>query len=222
MPSTSCDALTIVFAKAPRAGAVKTRLIPALGAEGAAALHGQLLHRTLVTATAADLGPVELHCAPDENDPFLRDCGRRYGVALASQQGCDLGARMCYAFEEGLARHSRVIIVGADCPVLTARHLHDAQAAMAEGNDAVLIPAEDGGYALIGLTQCDARLFDSIVWGSDSVLCATRERLKALRWRWHELETLWDIDRPEDYQRWSEMVIECGNSTITGPHRHFA
>lgn len=215
MFSTSCEALTIVFAKAPRAGEVKTRLIPTLGAAGAAALHGQLLHRTLVTVTNAGLGPVELHCAPDENDLFLRDCGRRYGIALAPQRGRDLGARMCYAFEEGLARHSRVIIAGADCPVLTTRHLHDAQSALAGGNDAVLIPAEDGGYALIGLTQCDARLFDGIAWGSDSVLAATRKRLKALGWRWHELETLWDIDRPEDYRRWSGLVVDNATSSLT-------
>ena len=216
MSSASCDALTIVFAKAPRAGAVKTRLIPVLGAEGAAVLHRQLLHRTLVTATQAGLGPVELHCAPDGNDPFLRDCGRRYGVALAPQRGSDLGARLCHAFEDGLARHSHVIIVGADCPVLTEQHLRDAQAALAreQGNDAVLIPAEDGGYALIGLTQCDARLFDGIAWGSDAVLAATRERFLALRWRWRELETLWDIDRPEDYRRWSELVVNHASSLL--------
>ncbi len=214
MSSTSCDALTIVFAKAPRAGAVKTRLIPALGAEGAAALHGQLLHRALVTATDAGLGPVELHCAPDTNDAFLRDCGRRYGVALAPQQGRDLGARMCHAFEDGLARHARVILIGADCPVLTVQHLREAQSALTQGNDAVLIPAEDGGYALIGLTQCDARVFDGMAWGGDSVLAATRARLHTLGWRWHELETLWDIDRPEDYRRWSEHIILNENKTL--------
>jgi rSAM/selenodomain-associated transferase 1 len=214
MSSTSCDALTIVFTKAPRAGEVKTRLIPALGAEGAAALHKQLLHRTLVTATDAGLGPVELHCSPDDSDPFLRDCGRRYGVALLSQQGGDLGTRLCHAFDEGLVRHSRVIIIGTDCPVLTAQHLRDAQTRLAEGDDAVLIPAEDGGYVLIGLARCDARLFDGIAWGSDSVLTATRERLKTLRWRWRELEPLWDIDRPEDYRRWSELVLLNDSSSL--------
>ena len=214
MSPASCDTLIIVFAKAPRAGEVKTRLIPALGAEGAAALHGQLLHRTLVTATNAGLGPVELHCAPDANDAFLRDYGLRFGIALAPQVGRDLGARMCHAFEDGLARHARIIIIGTDCAVLTAQHLREAQAALAAGSDAVLIPAEDGGYALIGLTQCDIRLFDNIVWGSDSVLNSTRERLKALGWHWRELETLWDIDRPEDYRRWSEQVVAGETSQL--------
>ena len=223
MPPTSCDALTIVFAKAPRAGEVKTRLIPALGAEGAASLHRQLLHRTLVTATNAGLGPVELHCAPGIEDAFLKDCARRYGVALAPQNGRDLGARMCHAFEEALARHARVILVGTDCPVLTEQHLRDANAALDPaqptptipgGNDAVLIPAEDGGYALIGLRQCDTRLFDGIAWGGDTVLAATRARLKLLGWRWHELETLWDIDRPEDYRRWSEQLIHDASARL--------
>ena len=206
MPPTSCNALTIVFAKAPRAGEVKTRLIPLLGADGAAALHRQLTHRTLVTATNAGLGPVELHAAPTVDDPFLQDCAKRFGIALMPQRGENLGQRMGNAFDEALARHGRVLLIGTDCPVLTPRYLRDAQAALAI-NDAVLIPAEDGGYALIGLTRCDDRLFDGIAWGGDTVLAATRERLRALRWRWHELEPLWDIDRPEDYRRWSEQML---------------
>ena len=71
----------------------------------------------------------------------------------------------------------------------------------------MLIPAEDGGYALIGLARCDARLFENIAWGGDTVLADTRERLRQLKWRWHELETLWDIDWPDDYRRWSELII---------------
>ena len=207
MPPTSGDALTIVFAKAPRAGEVKTRLIPLLGAEGAAALHRQLTHRTLVTAMEADRGPVELHGAPDANDAFLKDCARRFAIALVPQRGDNLGARLCNAFDDGLARHSRVIIIGTDCPVLTTHHLHGVQAALAGGDDAVLIPAEDGGYALIGLTRCANHLFENIPWGSDAVLAITRERLQALHWRWHEMETLWDIDRTEDYRRWSELCL---------------
>lgn len=188
-------------------------MIPALGAEGAAALHRQLVHRTLVTATDAGLGPVALHAAPNVADPFLQDCAKRFGIALAPQHGETLGERMRNAFDEALARHSRVLLIGTDCPVLTTQHLHDAQAALAN-NDAVLIPAEDGGYALIGLTRCDNSLFDGIAWGGDTVLAATRERLRALRWRWHELDTLWDIDRPEDYRRWSEQMILNEHKTL--------
>lgn len=214
MSSTNCDALVIVFAKAPRAGEVKTRLIPLLGAEGAAALHRQLLYRTLTTATSAGLGPVELHGAPDDRDAHLCDGARRFGVALLPQSGADLGMRLRRAFDEALARHSRVIVIGTDCPVLTEQHLRDANQALADGNDAVLIPAEDGGYALIGLTRCDASLFDGVTWGTGNVLAETRQRLSRLGWRWQELETLWDIDRPEDYRRWSELVLADENSHL--------
>jgi uncharacterized protein len=210
---TTCEALIIVFAKAPRVGEVKTRLIPLLGAEGAAALHRQLVRRTLVDATDAGLGPVELHAAPGVDDAFLQDSARRFGVALLPQRGENLGVRLNHAFDQGLARHGRVMIIGTDCPVLTAQHLREAQAALAGGNDAVLIPAEDGGYALIGLTRCDDSLFRNIAWGGDTVLAATRERLRALHWRWRELETLWDIDRPDDYRRWSALVMNHDNAS---------
>ena len=204
----------MMFAKAPRAGEVKTRLIPLLGAVGAAALHRQLMYRTLATATEVGTGPVELHAAPGIDDAFLRENAQRFGVALLPQQGRDLGERMRNAFDGALARYARALIIGTDCPVLTSQHLRDAQAALTSGNDAVLIPAEDGGYALIGLTRCDRRLFDDIAWGGDTVLDTTRERLRALGWRWHELETLWDIDRPEDYRRWSELMLQNDPATL--------
>jgi uncharacterized protein len=191
----------IVFAKAPQPGAVKTRLVPALGAEGAAALHAKLARHTLDTVRAASLNAVELHCAPDRDDPFFRYCQGQYGVALELQVAGDLGMRMHAAFGKSLAAHVRVLMIGTDCPALTARHLRQAEKALREGNDAVFVPCEDGGYALIGLARADPTLFDGIAWSSASVMAETRERLRALGWKWHELETLWDVDRPEDYQR---------------------
>ena len=193
--------VVIVFAKAPEPGAVKTRLIPLLGADGAAALHARLVKRTLETARAASLRPVELHCAPDTDDPFCGFCAGHYGVSLKSQADGDLGARMLSAITHALGAHARVLLIGTDCPALTARHLRQADRALREGADAVFAPCEDGGYALIGLKRADARLFDRIAWGTDGVMAATRSRLRQLGWRWSELETLWDVDRPEDYQR---------------------
>lgn len=191
----------IVFAKAPQPGAVKTRLVPALGAEGAAALHAKLAKHALDTVRAASLKPVELHCAPDVDDPFFRYCQGHYGVALEPQVAGDLGARMQAAFATALAAHARVLMIGTDCPALTARHLRQAENALREGSDAVFVPCEDGGYALIGLTRVDPKLFAGIAWSSASVMAETRARIKALGWSWRELETLWDVDRPEDYQR---------------------
>ncbi len=191
----------IVFAKAPRPGAVKTRLVPLLGAGGAAALHAKLTRHTLDTVRAASLKNVELHCAPETDDPFFHDCQGHYGVTLRPQVDADLGMRMHSAFEQTLSMHTRALIVGIDCPVLTARHLQQADKALHDGADAVFAPCEDGGYALIGLTRTTPELFEDIAWGSDRVMAETRARLKQLGWNWRELETLWDVDRPEDYQR---------------------
>ena len=191
----------VVFAKAPAAGAVKTRLVPVLGTEGAAALHAELVKRTLDMARAASFGQARLHCAPGVADPFFQLCKGHYGVALEPQSAGDLGARMGTAFESVLAVHDRVLLIGTDCPALTADHLRQADAALRDGADAVFVPCEDGGYALIGLRRTDRRLFDDIAWGGDRVMADTRARLQRLGWTWRELETLWDVDRPEDYAR---------------------
>jgi hypothetical protein len=199
--------LVVVFAKAPHPGSVKTRLIPLLGPEGAAALHARLVKRALATARKAALGTVELHCAPDCDDDFFRFCGNRYRAELVTQAGGDLGARMAATASAALAVHARVLLIGSDCPALTARHLRAANQALLDEAAAVLVPAEDGGYVLLGLTHSDERLFEGIAWGSDTVLAHTRARLRGLGWRWHELETLWDVDRPEDYQRLIESKL---------------
>jgi hypothetical protein len=200
---TAADAGTavVVFARLPVPGAVKTRLIPLLGPEGAAALHARLVKRTLATARAAALRPIWLYGAPGVDDAFFRFCATQFGAELAAQSGGDLGARMIAAFESALAAHPRVLLLGTDCPVLTARHLRQADRALRDGADAILVPCEDGGYALMGLKRVDARLFDGIAWGGENVLADTRARLTALGWRWRELDTLWDVDRPEDYER---------------------
>jgi rSAM/selenodomain-associated transferase 1 len=191
----------IVFAKAPRPGEVKTRLIPALGAAGAARLHERLVERTLATAAATAIGPVELCCAPDASDPVLAALARAHGAALAAQGHGDLGDRMHATFERTLARAPAAIVIGSDCPALTPQHLREAARALDAGCDAVLAPAEDGGYVLIGLTRVTHRLFNGVRWGESTVMAETRERLAALGWRWRELETLWDVDRPEDLAR---------------------
>jgi hypothetical protein len=195
------DTRIIVFARAPEPGAAKTRLIPLLGAARAAALQRVLIDRAISTALAAGIGPVELWCAPSALHPLLTGFAEYHGIGAVSQCDGDLGARMLHAVVTALAATPRVIIIGADCPALTAGDLQCATAALANGDDAVLIPAEDGGYVLIGLRRWDARLFTDIAWGTDQVMTATRERLAALAWRWHELPPAWDIDRPADFER---------------------
>ena len=179
---------------------VKTRLVPRLGAEGAAALHARLTKLALAAASRAAPDALELHADPAEDD-FLRYCAARYGARLVPQVEGDLGARMRFAFQRALEQTSAAIVIGSDCPALTPRHLRLAAAALAQGRDAVFVPAEDGGYALVGLRRCHAGLFDRIPWGSAAVMAKTRERVGELGLRAVELETLWDVDRPEDYER---------------------
>lgn len=194
------DARIMVFAKAPVAGAVKTRLIPVLGAQGAAALQTTLARHCIATAVEARLCPVELWCSPDMNHPFFTQCSTDYGVTLREQQGNDLGARMAHAFDTVLQQNPYAVIIGTDCPALTAQDLRTALDILWDGFDAVIGPAEDGGYVLLGLRKAAPLLFEDITWGSCEVLALTRERLKRLQWRWHELAPRRDVDRPEDLE----------------------
>ena len=198
---TSALSRVAVFARAPVPGKVKSRLVPVLGGEGAAALHRVLVARALEAAIEAGLGPVELWCAPDARDPFFRSCGERFEVSLISQHEGDLGARMRIAFETMLAMSARALLIGSDIPAMTAAYLRAADAALAEGCDAVIGPAEDGGYVLIGLARVAPELFEGIEWGGPGVLQETRSRIARLGWRHRELPVLWDVDRPEDLSR---------------------
>jgi uncharacterized protein len=198
-PASGCPLL--IMAKAPVAGAVKTRLVPSLGKEGAARLHQRLVERTLQTALKCGLKPIELCCAPSCEHPFFQSCARRFGVALAEQGKGDLGERMYRTLLRAIERHGAAVLIGTDCPSLTANHVQAAARALCLGHDAVFSPAEDGGYVLIGVRRVSRRLFDAIAWGTGTVMATTRERLQELRLRWTELPTRWDVDRPEDYER---------------------
>ena len=189
-----------VFAKAPIPGQVKTRLAKTLGDAGAARFHGVLVKRALASAVASGVGAVELHCAPDASHVFFSECAAEFGVSLHAQVGADLGARLENAFAGAFAAGSPLVIIGSDCPALAPADLQAAAAALA-ANDAVLVPAEDGGYVLIGLARPVEGLFEGIAWGTDAVLAQTRDRLVRARARAHELPALWDVDRPEDYER---------------------
>jgi rSAM/selenodomain-associated transferase 1 len=188
-----------VFAKAAVPGAVKTRLSPQIGADGAARLHVALVRQALQTALAAQLGSVQLWSTAE--DSALRDLAGRLDVDLRLQAGGDLGQRMSHTFAELLSRTSWVILVGSDCPSRGAQDFRDASVQLASGCDAVLGPTEDGGYHLIALNRVMPSVFTGIDWSTSSVLEQTRARLRALRVRWHELPLRWDVDRPEDLAR---------------------
>lgn len=195
----------LVFAKAPVPGRVKTRLIPALGAEGAARLAGRLLCHALTQALDADLGPVELCASPAPEHPDWRPWlptlsqmvlpGTR--LAWRDQGEGDLGARMARPAQGYLDAGEPVLLMGTDCPALTPHRLREAARAL-HGHEAVLIPARDGGYVLLGLRAFHPSLFNAMPWGTSAVADLTLKRLRDLNWRVWVGEALADIDFPAD------------------------
>lgn len=190
--------MIIVFARAPVPGEAKTRLIPKLGAWRAARLHERLTRHALRTARLAS-GRVELHGT--RRHSFFR----RLGVAFRLQRGRDLGERMVHALSK--ARRP-AILIGTDCPVLTSADLRRAARWLRGGCDAVLAPAEDGGYALIGLRRARKEFFEGILWGGPQVYADTVKRLAGYRWR--ALRRVWDLDRPGDVERFRSLRLTSG------------
>lgn len=189
----------LIFAKEPQAGFSKTRLIPALGAQGAAALALRLLTHTLNETIASEVGPVELCVTPWSTEAAWRALGVPQSVALMDQGEGDLGARMARAAARTLAAGESVLLVGTDCPQLNTDQLQQAAKALRTA-DATLIPALDGGYVLLGLNRFDATLFSDITWSTSTVASVTLERLRLLGWSVKPLAALPDIDEPADLQ----------------------
>ncbi len=187
-----------VLAKAPVAGFAKTRLIPVLGAARAARLQARLIERTVDTACAARVGPVTVWIAPDETHAAFQTLRARHDVDRALQPNGDLGARMLAALK---AAGGPALVIGTDCPALMPTHLRAAAEALRGGADAVVCPAEDGGYVLIGMRTPLPALFAGMAWSTASVMDETRRRLRFHKLAWQELATLWDLDVPEDLPR---------------------
>ncbi len=186
----------IVMAKAPRAGFAKTRLAPALGADGAARVAHRLLDHALAQALAAGLGPVELCAAPTAADRAFY-AWRHLPLQWSDQGDGDLGARMARALGRAVATDGCALLIGSDAPALDAAMLRAAAEALAI-HDAVFVPAFDGGYALVGVRRAADALFDGIAWSTPHVMAATRARLRALGWTHAELPPVADVDEPTD------------------------
>lgn len=188
------DCVVMVFARAPRAGAVKTRIARRIGDARAARLHQRLVRTAVLTATAAHVGPVELHASA--RHAFFRTLG----VPSRLQRGADLGSRMYYALCRALRRHRRAVLIGSDSPALKPADIARA-AHLLRSIDVVLAPAEDGGYALIGARRITPEVFADVEWGSEQVLAQTRANLARTGLSVRLLRTVWDVDRPEDLER---------------------
>ena len=195
----------MVFARNPVPGEAKTRLIPALGKEGAAKLHKKLIKHTLKMVTSCNTSYVDLYTTATKNQAFCRSCGDDYGIQIKQQTGTDLGMRMFNAFENSLRTNDWAILIGTDCPAMQAADLVKSIGKLESGADAVIGPAVDGGYYLIGLCRNDESLFSNMPWGTRQVASLTYEKMKALNWRVSTLPLRRDIDRPEDLQYLPEL-----------------
>lgn len=189
----------IIFAKAPQPGFAKTRLIPALGAEGAAELARKMLFSTLREAIAAEIGMVELCVTPEISQAAWQGIQLPAGIEISGQGNGDLGARLARAAQRGIAQDESVLLIGTDCVELNASLLRSAVAVL-KNKDAVIYPAADGGYALLGLARFHPLLFEDMAWSTDTVASGTIGRIGQLGWSLEIGATLHDIDEPGDLE----------------------
>lgn len=188
----------VLFARYPAAGACKTRLIPALGAMGAATLHRHLTERTVATLCQSDAPVTVAYTGADKAD-FEHWLGADIG--LVAQVDGDLTAKLLACLDP-----APVIFFGADTPDLELRHVEQAINAL-QTHQVVIGPAEDGGYYLIGMRAALPELLTDMPWSTDQVLPETLARLDRLGIAPALLETLSDCDRPEDLARWPELAV---------------
>lgn len=196
----------VIMAKAPVAGRVKTRLIPALGAQGAAQLAQRMLTRTVTAALAArgeHLHGVTICAAPDPQDPDWSSLGLPSELSWSAQGDGDLGQRMSRAVQSVLSKKERVLLIGTDLPQLSSELLQSAAKALLT-HEACLLPTADGGYGLLGLRAWQA-VFDDMPWSTPEVCALTLERLSHTS-VWVG-PTLHDIDEPADLVHWPDQAL---------------
>ncbi|WP_298453659.1 TIGR04282 family arsenosugar biosynthesis glycosyltransferase [uncultured Marinobacter sp.] len=202
--TNSSNAVLMQFAKWPEAGRVKTRLIPALGVDGALRAHLILtlavlenLHRSGLTVQF--WWDREVESVPVDAVEVVSAIEQR-GLEQRIQQGPNLGSRMLNALEASLESHACALIVGSDCPSVEPGYVHQAVSSL-QSYDVVLGPSDDGGYVLIGARRTVPGMLDGIEWGTEGVLEQTCIRLKKLGLSVGLLEPRWDVDEPEDWAR---------------------
>ena len=194
------SAALIVFAKAPVAGQVKTRLSPPLTPDEAASLHGSLVLDLLERCQSLKGCDRILAGAPTPEHPFFGAMKTRFKIPVWDQVGHDLGGRMTHAFQSALGSpYQAVLIVGTDIPGITVPLISTAFKSL-QDHDVVVGPTVDGGYYLIGLRSPIPELFENIPWSTDTVFSLTQEKTTALGLSLKILPMLRDLDTVEDLQ----------------------
>jgi|ERR1700675_3015594 uncharacterized protein len=193
----------LVFAKTPKPGKVKTRLLAAVSAEVAAALHEACITDTLRLAKRLRGCDVFVFAAGGTGyfRGLMEEQGRRPRFRILPQRGAELGARMERAFRKCFAMGYReVVVIGTDTPWMGAERVRRAFAALKE-NDMVIGPAEDGGYYLLGMREFVQGIFREIPWSTERVLELTLKVVAKAKLRGKLLRRDFDLDRPEDLRR---------------------
>jgi rSAM/selenodomain-associated transferase 1 len=194
----SASAAIIVFAKAPVAGQVKTRLCPPLTPDEAASLHGSLVLDILERCQTLKGYDRILAGTPSSHHPFFRAMEARFKIPVWDQIGDDLGTRMASAFKQALGSPYRsVVVIGTDIPGINGPLLTTAVESL-QDHDVVLGPTMDGGYYLIGLHFPVPDLFENIPWSTEQVYALTEQKIKMLGLTLKILPKLRDLDTAED------------------------
>lgn len=211
------DVCVIQFAKLPELYRVKTRMQPQLNASQSLALHCDLTEHSFRVLSDSSCWDYQLWVTARSETPDFFDTLTMGGSAqIHIQQGVDLGERMAYALQRVLESYRYAVIVGSDCPQLDQASLNQLVSKLESGDQAVLIPACDGGYVALGLSEFSGNIFKRVEWGSDKVLDQTLVRVRALNWRYSLAEPLADVDRAEDLRgldgfewgkQWSTLAL---------------
>jgi len=190
------DTCILLFAKYPAPNKAKTRLQPTLGVDGAARMARQLLLHSI--EQTIDTGfSVELCVSPAPTNPCWQALDLPDSLRWSAQAEGDLGLRMLIASQLALQSFNKVVLIGTDCPSLTTACIQTAVHQL-DQHDAIMIPATDGGYVLLGFREVNESLFSEIVWSTPSVAAVTKQRMAALGWTLALFDPLHDIDEPKD------------------------
>lgn len=189
----------VLLAKAPIPGQVKTRLQPHYSAQASATIHTSLVHHAVEQACAAECGSVELHS--NGPHPLFAALEKKFPITLASQSNGDLGERIAAAMTKG---DSPCLLLGCDCPCITFTVIRECARLLVDAST-VFLPAEDGGFGLIGVRNPQSfhfeEVFSAVEWGGDTVMARIRSNMRQIGQDWLEGDYIWDVDLPADIER---------------------
>jgi uncharacterized protein len=208
------------MAKAPVAGAVKTRLQPHLSAEAASALAECFLEDTVNKARTIENQLLIVAYSPAGGREYFAERFKDQKIILTEQRGGDLGERMFSAFEFAFAQNleAEVVMLGTDSPTAPADFIEQAFEFLETNSDAVLGPTEDGGFYLIGLRKpADRRIFENVRWSSPKTFAQARENIMNLNWHLRETPGWYDVDEPRDLERLRGEILHNRNARRRAP-----